>query len=204
VTTKDVLALLEKNKNERGIAHWARLFPHAKLTSFGIGLTQLRKLAKQVGRDHDLALELWKSTAYDAKVVGVLIDDPKQMTRLQAESQVRDLGAGLFSHVYCSCGAPLTKAPFARELAVDWMNEEDALRRRCGYPLLGELAKDKKDTALTGAFFAVGQRNAPLNKKAIALAKAYAPLHVDYGDNSCLPVDVVRHLTSDRMKKAFG
>jgi len=52
-----------------------------------------------------------------------------------------------------------------------------------------ELGKDRKDTMLTDAFFA-GYLEPIAN--AIAIAKAYAPLHV------------VRHLTSDRMKKAFG
>ena len=59
---KDVLTLLKTNQDERGIRHWNnRCAKDSKLRSFGIGLTKLRKLAKQVGRDHDLALELWQS-----------------------------------------------------------------------------------------------------------------------------------------------
>ena len=58
----EVLALLRANKNERGIQNWKKLGPKkAKLKSFGIGLTQLRKLAKQIGRDHQLAQKLWDS-----------------------------------------------------------------------------------------------------------------------------------------------
>jgi 3-methyladenine DNA glycosylase AlkD len=40
------------------------------LTSFGIGLTTLRAIAKQVGRDRDLALELWNERNHDAKIIG--------------------------------------------------------------------------------------------------------------------------------------
>ena len=40
------------------------------LTSFGIGLTKLRAIAKQVGRDRDLALELWNERNHDAKIIG--------------------------------------------------------------------------------------------------------------------------------------
>ena len=36
------------------------------MRSFGIGLTRLRKLAKRIGRDRELALDLWKSDVYDA------------------------------------------------------------------------------------------------------------------------------------------
>jgi len=62
MTKTQVLALLRENRNERGIANWKkRGAKNGKLKSFGIGLTQLRKLAKQVGRNHTLARQLWKS-----------------------------------------------------------------------------------------------------------------------------------------------
>lgn len=54
--TSDVLSLLADHKNERGIAHWRKLEQNNDLEIFGIGLTQLRKLAKKIGKDHDLAL----------------------------------------------------------------------------------------------------------------------------------------------------
>ena len=85
MTKTQVLALLKENRNERGIANWKkREAKSSKLKSFGIGLTQLRKLAKQVGRSHKLAQQLWKSDIYDAKIIGLLIDDPKQLSREQA------------------------------------------------------------------------------------------------------------------------
>ena len=53
-----VRELLESNKNERGMKLWEKW--NMPWKSYGIGLTQLKKIAKQVGRDHELALELWK------------------------------------------------------------------------------------------------------------------------------------------------
>lgn len=58
MTKKDVLQLLEKNKNARGLEHWKRS-GDKNMKSFGLGLTQVRQLAKKVGRDHKLALDLW-------------------------------------------------------------------------------------------------------------------------------------------------
>jgi 3-methyladenine DNA glycosylase AlkD len=227
MTYREVIALLKENRNERGVAHWKKL-DRSGMKSFGIGLTQLRKLAKKVGRNHDLAQKLWNSCIYDAKVVGLLIDEPKKMTREQAEAQVEDAAIGMLAHVYCSCDATLAKAPFARELAVDWMDSKDDLRRRCGYLLLYELGKNKRDKALTDAFFeryigrikknihreenwvrdamnasllSIGKRNAKLNKKAIAAARAIGKVEVDYGDNSCQVPDVVKHLTADYVRQ---
>jgi len=223
MTKTQVIALLKKNKNERGIANWRKM-GESKLKSYGIGLTQLRKLAKQVGKDHDLALNLWDSDVYDAKVIGLLIDEPKKMTRKQAESQVKDAKIGLLAHIYCSCDATLAKTSFARELAVDWMDSKNDTHRRCGYLLLYELGKNTRDKALDDAFFtgyvnriekkirkeenwvrasmlgsllSIGKRNPKLNKLTIKAAKAIGPVEVDYGDNKCESPDIVKHLTSD-------
>ena len=229
MTKTEVLALLRENRNERGIAHWKkREAKTSKLKSFGIGLTQLRKLAKQVGRDHKLAQQLWQSDIYDAKIIGLLIDDPKQVTRDQAEKQVDELHAGMLAHVFASCDATLAKTPFAFELACDWMESKDEMRRRCGYALVYELSKKNIDgmddawyveridhiretihdeemwvrEAMNCALMGIGKRNRKLNKAAIRAAKAIGPVEVDYGDdNRCEPFDVLKHLTSDSLKK---
>ena len=226
MTYDEVIEQLATHRNERGIAHWKRLGPPG-LDSFGIGLTQLRKLAKSVGRDHALAQQLWESTLYDAKVIGVLVDDPREMTRAQAEAWVEHVNAGMLAHAYCACNATLSKTHFARALAVDWMdNDDDDLRRRCGYLLLSDLAKNRRDPALTdalfegyidrirrtihseanwvrdamnGALLAIGKRNARLNAYAVSAAQAIGQVEVDYGDNGCRPPDVVKHLTQERL-----
>lgn len=232
MTKSEVLALLKEYRNERGIAHWQKLGPKtANLKSFGIGLTQLRRLAKQIGRDHKLAIQLWKCDIYEAKVIGLLIDDPKQLSREQAEQQVEELHGGMLAHVFASCDATLAKAPFAFELARDWTESKDHVRRRCGYALLYELSKKNPEgmddayllgridhiqraikgeemwvrEAMAGALMGIGKRNKKLNKAAVLAAKAIGPIDVDYGEgNSCEPLDVLKHLTSDSLKKKFA
>ncbi len=231
MNTTEVLELLEANKNERGIENWKKLgAPQNDLKSFGIGLTQLRKLAKQIGRDRQLALNLWKSGVYDAKIIALLIDDPNAMTQEQAEAQVNEVGQAQLSHVFSSCGATLSKTPFVVELASKWMDSEDALRRYCGYGLLYEISKSTKKTAPDDAFFlervehirksfdgekrsvqmamggalmSIGKRNARLNGAALELALAIGPIEFD-ATGKCDPFDVVKHLTNGRLKEKLG
>ncbi|MCZ6688714.1 MAG: DNA alkylation repair protein [Planctomycetota bacterium] len=233
MTTTGVMELLKENKNERGIEHWKKKALKTKLLSFGLGLTQLRKISKKIGRDHELAQQLWKSNVYDAKIVGLLIDDPKLMTREQIEKQVEDVDAGYLAHVFSSCDATLAKTPFALEVASDWRDSKDATRRRCAWGLIYESSKLKGKKApgddfflecidriektihedrdmwvresMNGALFGIGKRNKKLNKRAIKAAKAIGPVDVDYGDdNDCEPIDVLKHLTSDYVKKKLG
>jgi 3-methyladenine DNA glycosylase AlkD len=92
------------------------------MESFGIGLTKLRKLAKKVGKDHALAERLWGSNNHDVKIVGLLVDEPKKITREQVERQVEGVRPGLLAHVFSSCDAPLAKSPVGFEAARDWMD----------------------------------------------------------------------------------
>jgi 3-methyladenine DNA glycosylase AlkD len=232
MTKTEVLDLLEENRDARGEANWKEMGDRTGgLTSFGIGLTKLRAIAKQVGRDHDLALTLWNERNHDAKIVGLLIDDPKQLTRDQVEKQVDGAGPGMLSHVLSSCDATLPKSPLAFEIAKGWMSSKDPVRRSCGYGLVYELAKDKKDKRLTDEFFlgcvekigktiakeenrvrvgmggalmSIGKRNETLNVAAIRVAKAIGPIHFSDGDKKCEPMDVLKHLTSDHLRKKLG
>jgi hypothetical protein len=232
MTQAEVLDLLEKNRDARGEENWKAMGNRAGgLTSFGIGLTRLRAIAKQVGRDHDLALSLWNERNHDARVIGLLIDDPKQLTRTQVEQQVDDVGPGVLSHVLSSCDATLAKSPIAFEIAKDWMASRDAVRRSCGYGLVYELAKNMKDRRLTDRFFlgciqrigktiakeensvrvamggaliGIGKRNRTLNAAAIEAATAIGPIDFSDGDKKCEPMNVLKHLTSDYVRNRLG
>jgi len=236
MTKTEVLKLLKDNRNERGIENWKKLEAKKKdktggLKSFGIGLTQLRKLAKQIGRDRKLAHQLWNTDVYDAKIIGLLIDEPKQITREQAEEQVEQLRGGYLAHVFSSCDATLPKSPMAFDVACDWMDSQDPVRRRCGYSLLYELSKKNPKgmddeflleriahiqktihgedmwvrESMNAALMGIGKRNRTLNKAAVRAAKAIGPVDIDYGDdNSCEPLDVLKHLTSDYVRRKLS
>jgi 3-methyladenine DNA glycosylase AlkD len=224
MNVREVLSLIKENRNERGIAHWEKIGAGTGLKGYGIGLTQLRKMAKKVGRNHELALKLWVSDVYEARILGALIDEPKKMTREQAEKQVEELEAPMLTHT-------LAKTPFAKQLTVDWIDSDDDTRRRCGYLMLYELGKKKgKDypdeffeeyleriqstihdepnwirDAMNGSMLSIGKRSINLHSKTLAAAEAIGRVDVDYGDNSCEAVDIVKHMNSDYLlKKLYG
>lgn len=227
----EVIALLKSNSDERGVAHWNKRFAKdTNLKSFGIGLTKLRKLAKQIGKDPGLAARLWKSDVYDVKIIALLIDDPKVITEDQAEQQVEDLAAGHLAHVFSTCGAPLSKTAFAPDLANKWVISKDPNRRRCGYGLVSELTKvktkkapedayflkhiqqidqsfDKEELAVLlamgGAIMSIGIRNKNLHPIALNVARKIGPIDFD-PDGRCDPFDPVKHLTGDYVKQKLG
>lgn len=232
MTVSEVLAVLDAERDERGVRHWEKQGPRtAGMKSYGIGVSRLRKLAKKIGRDRELARALWKSDVYDARVLALLVDDPARITREQAEEQVEQLAGGMLAHVFASCDATLAKTPFAVDLADQWVRSDDPVRRDCGYGLLYEASKLYGKKAPTEAFFlahveriakriatepervrlamgaalmGIGKRSAVLNAAALEVARAVGPIEFSNANGDCEPFDVVKHLTSDRLREKLG
>jgi 3-methyladenine DNA glycosylase AlkD len=227
----EILEYLKTNQDARGIAHWENHKDKAgELKSYGVGLTKLRKFSKSVGRDAKLAKQLWHSKIYEMKVISLLVDDPKAITIEQAETQVEQLSGGYLAHVFSACDATLAKAPFVVELADKWVDSDDRVRRDCAYGLLYEISKSKKKNApddeyflthiahiektyakqptsvlmsMATALMGIGKRNVTLNAAALKVARKIGPIDFD-PDGRCEPLDVVKHLTSDYLKKKLG
>ena len=226
---EQVVVLLEQNKNVRGIENWEKMAKTGDLTSYGIGLTVQRKLAKKVGRNRQLSKELWALNNYDAKVLSLLIDDPKHITTEQAEQQVDQLHAGMLAHVFSSCDATLAKAPIAFEIAQRWLKSNDPMRRSCAFGLVYEFSKKKSKAyndeffmsvidnitatfshepkavqlAMGAALMGIGKRNVSLNQAALSLAQKLGPIDFNENGKKCDPFDVAKHLTSDYIKNKF-
>jgi 3-methyladenine DNA glycosylase AlkD len=232
MTVSEVLALLEVERDERGMRRWEQLGAGtAGMRSYGIGLTRLRKLAKRIGRDRELAQALWQTDVHEARVLALLVDDPAQITREQAERQVGELAGGMLAHVFSSCDATLAKTPFVVELADQWVRSDDPVRRECGYGLLYEASKlsgrkapseafflaqveriadrigaesEKVRMAMGAALMGIGKRSAALNEAALKVAREVGPIAFTSVSGECEPFDVAKHLTTGRLKEKLG
>ena len=84
---------------------------------FGVSYANLRKLAKRLSADHQLAKELWSSGNHDARVLATMVDEPSH-----ASAQVlRDRLADVDSYVLSDALASLVGRTSLRdELASEW------------------------------------------------------------------------------------
>ena len=64
---EELIQLLLEQQDEIGIKHWENI--PSTLGSCGVGLTILRKLAKQIGKNHELSLDLWNSDNHDVRAL---------------------------------------------------------------------------------------------------------------------------------------
>jgi len=144
MTTEEIIAHLKSQKNPKNVEGMARFGINPKNT-LGISVPYLRKLAKEIGRSHALAQELWASGFHEAKLLAGFIDNPKEVTQKQMDAWVSDFDSWDVCDQVCS--SLFDKTPFAFEKARFWAKDEREFVRRAGFAMMAVLAvHDKKAT----------------------------------------------------------
>jgi len=57
---------------------------------YGVPKPKMDVLARRIGKDHQLAPQLWNSGVHDAPILAGMVDEPKFVTAVQADRWVRD------------------------------------------------------------------------------------------------------------------
>jgi 3-methyladenine DNA glycosylase AlkD len=165
MTLEQVIALLQQHANPQAIQGMAR-FGISSTQTLGVSIPTLRRIAKDIGRDHPLALELWRSGIHGARILASMLADPGLVSPEQMEEWVNDF---IDSWDVCDqvCGDLFDKTPYAYQKAMEWPHREQEFVRRAGFVLMAELAvhdKRASDEAFLPFFplikqYAVDERN---------------------------------------------
>ena len=137
----DFLKEHENIENKRGMSRFCINTDKA----FGVRIPVLRQLAKTIGKDHHLALSLWKSGFHEARLLAIFIADPKQVDEEQMESWVLEFD----SWDICDqcCGVLFDKTPFAFKKAIAWAGRDEEFVKRAGFVLMATLVVHRKKVA---------------------------------------------------------
>ena len=189
----EALAWLKKHAKKSvrdGMARYA--IPNDK--ALGVLMGDIQKLAKLLGRDHALTLELWKTDVYEARMLCAYVDEPARVTPAQMDAQARDFDNWAICDTLCF--ALWVRTPHAFAKIKKWATHKDEYVKRASFALLASMAlKHKESTdadylrflplmeraardernfvkkAVSWALRGVGRRSVKLNKASLALAK---------------------------------
>ena len=165
--------------------------------AYGVSMANLKVLAKQLGRNHELAAALWDTGWYEARMLASLIDDPQRVTAAQMDRWCRDFDNwGICDTV---CFALFDRSAQAWDMIGKWAARHDEFQKRAAFALLWGLtvhdkladdaafvrglaiieraATDERHFVKKGvnmALRAIGKRNAALNAAAVAIAHRLA------------------------------
>jgi 3-methyladenine DNA glycosylase AlkD len=217
---KNLLGRIRKLGNPANVEGMAR-FGINTARAYGVSIPTLRKLAKETGRDHELAMELWRSGVHEARILAAYIADPRVLTEEQMESWVLDFDSWDICDQVCS--SLFDRTALAHTKAVEWAGREKEFVKRAGFALMAALAvhdKSAPDSAFRGflaeikrasadernyvrkavnwALRQIGKRNASLNRHAVKAAEDI--LKIDSKAARWVARDALRELTSEKVR----
>lgn len=109
----------------------------------GVGVGTLRQLAKRIGPNHELAIELWKTTGYEARMVAIFIDEPARVTAAQMDRWCRDFDN--WGICDTACFHLFDQLPHAFRKVEQWSRLKGEFQKRGAFALLACLALHHKD-----------------------------------------------------------
>lgn len=220
MTSAQVLKKLKSLSNAKAMKGMARFGINID-KAFGVSMPNVRILAKEIGKDHKLAQELWKSGIHEARILAGLIDEPDKVLEKQMDRWVKDFN----SWDVCDqvCFNLFDKTEFVFQKINEWSKREEEFVKRTGFALMASLAihnkkiSDKKfekffpiiireardernfvRKAVNWALRQIGKRNIHLNKKAIKTAKQIQK--IDSKSAKWIANDAIRELSSQQIQ----
>lgn len=216
-----IIAQLKIHANPKNVEGMAKFGINPQNT-LGVNIPILRRMAKELGKNHALSQELWESGIHEARILAALIDDPKLATEKQMDRWAADFDSWDVCDQVCS--NLFDKTSFAFQKAIQWSENKKGFVKRAGFVMMACLAvHDKKASdkeflkfftiikrestdernfvkkAVNWALRNIGKRNFNLNRKAIEIAKEIQQM--DSRSAKWVASDAIRELTSEMVQE---
>jgi len=216
---ESIMKKLRSLSNPEAVKGMARYGINPK-NNLGISIYKLRNVAKEIGKDHELALKLWNSGIHDARLLACFVEDPTKVTKEQMDLWAQDFDSWDICDQACTSLFDLTT--FAWIKVFEWAESNDEFVKRGAFSLIAGLAVHDKQAndqkfeqfsslikkhsidernyvkkAVNWALRNMGKRNLVLNKKMIKLAKDISK--IDSKSARWIASDAIRELTSEKI-----
>jgi len=135
---KPVLATLERLGNARIREEMLPRYGIVANNAFGVRLSDLQQVAKRLGRNHALAVALWKTGNYEARMVAAFVAEPERVTPALMDRWCRDFDNwGICDTV---CFKLFDRTPHAFAKVAHWAGRRGEFQKRAAFALLACLA----------------------------------------------------------------
>jgi 3-methyladenine DNA glycosylase AlkD len=177
---------------------------------FGVSWAHLTRLTKQIKVDHPLALALWKSGNYDARLLATMIVDPEQLTSQTLDRWVKDLDCYPLASAFARMAM---RSAAAQEKMLEWKSSHAEYVGQAGWDLqayhvtagkapesdlksiLDQIesrihsAENRVKHAMMMTLITIGARGGKMKELALATHKRMGKIEIDHGDTACKTPD---------------
>jgi 3-methyladenine DNA glycosylase AlkD len=221
MTIEEIIEELKKHARPDALKGMARVGINTE-NMLGIKIPDLRKLAKRIGRDHSIALGLWKTGIQDARILAGMVDEHEKVNESQMEKWVKDFNSwDLCDQV---CMNLFDRTPYVFTKIDEWSRRDEEFVKRAAFALMASLAvHDKKGSdsvfksflsiikreatdernyvkkAVNWALRQIGKRNKALNRAAINVGEQVQK--IDSKAARWIAADALRELRSEKVQE---
>lgn len=193
--------------------------------ALGVSMSNIQRLARRLGRSHELAEALWNAGWYEARLLASYVDEPACVTASQMDRWCRDFDNWAVCDTVCF--ALFDRTPHAWRKVEQWSRRRDEFVKRAAFallwgltvhdksaddalfswslPLVERAASDERHfvmKAVNMALRAIGKRSAALNAVAVTVAQRLAAS--PQAAPRWVGKDAVRELTSPKVMRRFA
>jgi len=198
-SVNELVATLKRMGSKKTLEEMSSRYGIVTKKAFGVPVGKIQALGKSVGKDHALALQLWETGWYEARMLAVFVDDIKLVTPKQMDAWAKDCDnwgivdtmcfklfdqapeAVLFKKIaqWSKSRAEFVKRSgvvLAACVALHRKDVSDARLREC-LPILEKAAEDERNFVMKGVSWAlrsIGLKRAGLRPEVMAMAARLA------------------------------
>lgn len=141
-SAEEALTRLRALATEKDRANLAR-FGIAARNPLGVSMKNIQAVARDLGRSHELALALWATDCYEARLLAAYVDEPPRVTEAQMDAWCAEFDN--WSVCDTQCFVLFDRTPLAWSKVEEWGRREEEYVKRAGFALLASLCgHDKK------------------------------------------------------------
>ena len=138
--------------------------------NWGASIPMLREKAEEIGKDYDLAIELWKADVRECKILATMIMPVERMLpevvdiwmeQMTSQEIAEQAAFNLFQYL-----------PYAPEKAYQWIASDKELEQLCGFHILSRLFMNKQEPNERGINEYIDQALAALQGPPMVVRKA--------------------------------
>jgi 3-methyladenine DNA glycosylase AlkD len=137
----EALAWLEKHGTRKTRDGMARYGITAR-KAYGVPVGTIKQFGKTLGRDHALAVALWKTGWYEARLLTAFVGEPDKVTVAQMDAWSKDFDS--WGVVDTLCFNFLDLSPLAWKMIGPWSRRKDEFQKRAAFVLIACLAAHDK------------------------------------------------------------
>lgn len=135
MTVKEVIAHFESCKDDKVFKRNKK--NGAGDAQIGVKLGDIKKLAKKLKTNHELAMSLWEEDLLEAKLIATLIMEPAKLSQTQLDYVVK---TGVVPQLADWVNSYVVKEhPAKFDMRLAWMNDKDPMAMRAGWNLTSSL-----------------------------------------------------------------